>query len=220
MTAGPMVRRLRRLDTCAVSDARDQLGLPDATVTGIGNLTGVTTVAGRVVTVQLGPPQPTPSTQHLGTAAIEASGNHDVIVIDHQARTDCAAWGGNLSRGASARHIAGTLVHGAVRDVDEARTLGYPVYATASTPRTARGRTHEQSWNTTITFAGITVNPGDYVIADSTGIVFIRAGDISVVLAAAEHIVTAERAIAAAIDAGAPIGTAMGAAYERMSTTP
>src|SRR4029079_1647666 len=114
-------------------------------VAGIGNLTGTTAVAGRVVTVQLGPPQPIPSTRHLCTSAIEAGGSDDVLVIDHQGRTDCAAWGGNLSRGASARHIAGTLVHGAVRDIDEARTLDYSVYATSSTPRTARGPAHEHA---------------------------------------------------------------------------
>ena len=96
-----IIDRLRQLDSCAVSDARDQLGLPDATVVGIGNLTGLAKVAGRAVTVQLGAPRPTPSTRHLCTAAIEAAGDDDVIVIDHQGRTDCAAWGGNLSRAAA-----------------------------------------------------------------------------------------------------------------------
>jgi 4-hydroxy-4-methyl-2-oxoglutarate aldolase len=220
MTAAPIVERLRRLDSCAVSDARDRLGLPDATVAGIGNLTGTTAVAGRVVTVQLGEPQPAASTRHLCSSAIEAGGSDDVIVVDHQGRTDCAAWGGNLSRGAAARRIAGTIVHGAVRDTDEARTLVYSVYATSSTPRTARGRAQEHAWNTSINFAGITVGPGDYVIADSTGIVFTRGEDIDAVVAAAEGIVTAEQSIAAAIDAGTPIGTAMGADYERMTTTP
>jgi regulator of RNase E activity RraA len=212
------IERLRRLDSCAVSDARDQLGLPDATVTGIANLTGTGAVAGRAITVELGPPEATPSTRHLCTAAIEAGGAGDVVVIDHQGRTDCAAWGGNLSRGAAARQIAGTLVHGAARDVDEARGLGYSVYATASTPRTARGRTQEHAWNAPISFAGIDVGPGDYVIADSTGIVFTHPPDINAVLTAAERIVAAEQAIALAIDDGTPIGTAMGANYERMTT--
>jgi 4-hydroxy-4-methyl-2-oxoglutarate aldolase len=214
------IERLRRLDSCAVSDARDRLGLPDGTVTGIGNLTGPATIAGCVVTVQLGPPLATPSTRHLCTAAIEAAGDDDVVVIDHQGRTDCAAWGGNLSRAAARQQIAGTIVHGAVRDIDEARQLQFPVYATSSTPRTARGRTQEHSWNTTISFTGITVDPGDYVIADSTGIVFTRAADIDAVLDTAERIAAAEAAIAAAIDQGTPVSTAMGADYERMTTTP
>jgi len=213
-----IVERLRRLDSCAVSDARDQLGLSDATVVGIRNLTGASAVAGRVLTVQLGPPGSVPSKRHLCTSAIEAGGDGDVIVIDHQGRTDCAAWGGNLSRGAVAQRIAGTLVHGAVRDIHEARELRYAVFATDSTPRTARGRTQEHAWNTSISFAGIPIDPGDYVVADSTGIVFTRAGDIDAVLDSAERILAAEAAIASAIDGGTPIGLAMGAHYERMTT--
>jgi 4-hydroxy-4-methyl-2-oxoglutarate aldolase len=215
-----IIERLRRLDSCAVSDARDQLGLPDGTVAGVGNLTGVAPIAGHVITVQLGPPDQTPSTRHLCTSAIEAAAGDDVIVIDHQGRTDCAGWGGNLSRAAKGRHIAGTIVHGAMRDVDEARDLPYPVYATAATPRTARGRTQEHAWNTTISFAGLSVEPGDYVIADATGIVFTHAADIDAVLDAAERIAAAEAAIAAAIAQGTPVGTAMGANYERMTSTP
>jgi regulator of RNase E activity RraA len=214
------IERLRRLDSCAISDARDQLGLPDGTVTGIGNLTAAAAIAGRALTVQLGPPQPTPATRHLCTAAIEAGDGDNVIVIDHQGRTDCAAWGGNLSRAAHRRQIAGTIAHGAVRDVDEARDLHFPVFATASTPRTARGRTQEHAWNTTIRFAGINVDPGDYVIADATGIVFTRPADIDAVLDAAERIAVAEAAIADAIAQGTPISVAMGANYERMTTTP
>jgi regulator of RNase E activity RraA len=214
------VERLRRLDTCAISDARDRLGLPDAAVAGIGNVTGITKVAGRAVTVRLGAPQAGPSTRHLCTAAIEAAGDDDVVVIDHQGRTDCAGWGGNLSRAARVRGIAGTLVHGAVRDVDEARELVYPVYAIAATPHTARGRAQEHAWNETITFAGVTVEPGDYVIADSTGIVFVQAPDIDAVLDTAERIAATESAIADAIARGQAASAAMGANYEQMITAP
>lgn len=211
-----IVERLRRLDACAVSDARDRLGLADAVVTGVGNLTGTARVAGRVLTVLLGPPQPGPSTRHLCTSAIEAGGPDDVIVIAHQARTDCAGWGGNLSRAARVRGIAGTLVDGAARDVDEARDVGYPVFARSSTPRTARGRTQEHDWNVAISFGDVTVTPGDYVVADSTGIVFVAAGDIDAVLGAAEDIAATEAGMAAAIENGTPVSQAMGANYERM----
>src|SRR5207237_928779 len=62
---------------------------------------------------------------------------------------------------------------GACRDVDEARDLGFPVYARSATPRTARGRIVEQSFNTPVRFGGVTVEPGDLVLADWTGAVFL-----------------------------------------------
>jgi 4-hydroxy-4-methyl-2-oxoglutarate aldolase len=212
-----LVDRLRRLDTCAVSDARDRLGLSDTVVTSVKNLVNLRRVAGVVTTVRLGPVTGQIATRHLCTSAVENSDSQHVIVVDHQGRSDCAGWGGNLSRAADQRAVAGTLVYGAARDIDEAREVGYAVFATASTPRTARGRTQEHAWNEPITFDGIRVAPGDYVIADSTGIVFIPAAEVESVIAAAEMIAGTEADMARAIAQGTPVGIAMGGAYERMT---
>jgi regulator of RNase E activity RraA len=217
--------RLALVDTCAVSDACDRLGLDNQVVSGLDNLTGRQRIAGRAVTVLLGPPNAAPSGRHLCTAAVEAAGPGDVIVVAHEGRRDCAGWGGNLSRAAQARTVAGTIVHGAVRDVDEAADIGYAVYATGATPRTARGRTQEHAWNVDVDINGVIVRPGDLVVADATGIVVIPAAHADGVLDLATTIVSHEAAMAAAIAAGTPISTVMGATYEQMlvdptSTTP
>ena len=220
--ADPLVERLRQLDTCAVSDACDQLGLADRVTTSLCSLTGPVAAAGRVITVLLGPPTPAPpsgragAARHLCAAATDSATADDVIVVAHQGRTDCAGWGGNLSRGARTRGAAATIVDGAVRDVDEAHTIGYPVFATAATPRTARGRAEEQAWGRPVVIDGITVDQGDYAIADSSGIVFVAAADIDTVLSAAEAIVAKESAMAADIDAGTPVSQVMGTDYETM----
>jgi 4-hydroxy-4-methyl-2-oxoglutarate aldolase len=212
------IARLRRLDSCAVSDALDQLGISDRVAPDSTAVTGPARVVGRVVTVELGPAGSTPAPRHLCTAAIEASGSGDVIVIAHQGRRDCAGWGGNLSRAALVRGIAGTLVDGAARDVDEARGIGYPVFATAVTPHTARGRAQEKSSGEPIDFAGVSVSAGDYVVADATGVVFIGAADIDRVLDTAEAIAVREAAIAAAVADGVAVSDAMGGEYETMLT--
>ena len=212
--------RLRRLDACAVSDACDQLGLDRQVVAGPTNLTGRQRIAGRAITVLLGRPTPQPTSRHLCTAAIEAAGPDHVIVVAHQGRADCAGWGGNLSRAAHARGVAGTIVDGAIRDVDEATELGYPVYATSATPRTARGRAQEHAWNADVDLAGVTIRPDDLVIADSTGIVIIPADHTEAVLAAAAAVAAREALMAAAIDHDTPISTVMGADYEHMLHDP
>ncbi|MEN3272859.1 MAG: hypothetical protein V7636_1620, partial [Actinomycetota bacterium] len=125
-------------------------------------------------------------------------------------------WGGNLSRAAHARGIGGTIVDGAARDVDESRDLGYPVYASAVTPRTARGRTQEIRWREPIDFAGVTVASDDYVIADSTGVVFIPSVDVDRVLDAAEAIAAREAAMVTAIAKGVPVSEVMGVGYETL----
>jgi len=207
--------RLARLDTCAVSDALDRLGLPGV-VTGIRPLTDSHKIAGRAVTVKLVAAEGRTSKQHLGTAAIEASGPGDVLVIEHRSREDCAGWGGILSRAAKARGIAGTLVEGSVRDVDESREIGFPVFARAAVPMTARGRIVEEGWNVPVDIGGVEVHPGDFVVADGSGVVFVKKSRIEEVLLAAEEIAARERAMAEAVEAGKPVSRVMGGDYEAM----
>jgi regulator of RNase E activity RraA len=210
-----MTQRLTRLDSCALSDALDRLGLSGA-VSGIRPLTGPHRIAGRVVTVKLVASSGQAMKQHLATAAIEASGPGDVLVIEHRSRDDCAGWGGILSRAARARRIEGTVVDGAVRDVDESREIGYPVFARGAVPATARGRVVEESWNLPVDVSGVTVHPGDFVIADGSGVVFVAKSRVDEVLAAAEEIAARERAMAEAVESGKPVSRVMGGGYESM----
>jgi regulator of RNase E activity RraA len=209
------LERLLRLDSCAVSDALDRLGLPGVAA-GITCLTGSHRIAGRVVTVKLVSAEGRTSERHLATAAIEASGTGDVLVIENRSRMDCAGWGGILSRAARFQGIAGTIVDGCARDVDESREIGYPIFARGAVPATARGRVVEEDWNVPVRIAGLGVRPGDLVIADGSGVAFITSARVEDVLRAAEEIAARERAMAAAIEAGTPVGRVMGGDYETM----
>jgi regulator of RNase E activity RraA len=211
----PLIARLAALDACAVSDALDKLGLPGA-VTGIGPLTGPARIAGRVVTTKLGAPLPGLPKRHLGAGAVMAAEAGDVIVVEHRGRRDVSGWGGLLSRGAVKKGVAAVLVDGACRDVDESRALGLPVFARASVPVTARGRVSEHAFQEPITFAAVAVKPGDLVIADGSGIVFIGQTRAEDIITAAEGIFAREQLMAAAIDRGEPIGAVLGADYEDM----
>jgi len=102
------------------------------------------------------------------------------------------------------------------QDLDESRQHDFPVYARDHTCTTARGRLIEVGTNDKITVGTVLVSPGDYVIADASAVVFIKASDISKVLETAETIVEKEKRMAEAIRAGTPIGKVMGADYERM----
>jgi 4-hydroxy-4-methyl-2-oxoglutarate aldolase len=210
-----LTARLAALDTCAVSDALDKLGLPGAVI-GIAALTGPAKVAGRVVTTKLGAPLPGLPKRHLGAGAVMAAKPGDIIVVEHRTRIDVSGWGGLLSRGAVRRGAAAVLVDGACRDIDESRALGLPVFARAAVPVTARGRVAEHSCQEPITFGAVAVKPGDLVIADGSGIVFVDQTRAEDILATAEDIHAREQRMAAAIDAGRAIGEVMSADYEDM----
>lgn len=211
---------MRRLDCCAVSDAIDRLKL-GGVVTAVPQRSGTGRIAGIVITVQLdrvdpAAAPPTGPARHLGTTAVEAGGPDNVIVIEQTTGIDAGSWGGLLSLGAKVRNIAGVIADGPVRDIDEARAYDFPVFSTALTARTARGRVFEKATNTPIRVWGVDVSPGDYVIADNSAVIFIRSADIEAVLTTAESIAAREAAMAKALLAGKPISEVMGSDYEYM----
>lgn len=213
-----IISRLLRLDACSVSDAMDKLALSGC-VTGLLPLSCQKKIAGRVQTVKLvrkedaqlsGPPR------HLGAAAIVGANPGDIIVVEQKTGLDAGSWGGLLSTGAKMRGIAGVIADGPVRDVDEARQLEFPVYARRTTARTARNRIVEAATNGPVTVGDVTVEAGDYALADGSAVLFIRAADAERVLAEAEMIARREGLMAKALMEGKPITEVMGADYEHM----
>ncbi len=208
--------RLRRLDCCAVSDALDKLKLPGV-VTGLPQRSGEGRIAGRTVTVKLGTGEPPPGPPvHLGCKAVMSAGPDDVIVVEQRSGVEAGCWGGLLSLAAKVRGVAGIVADGAVRDIDEAIGYGLPVFSRGVTPFTARGRVVEKGTGVPVQIGDTTVEAGDYVIADGSAAIFIRAADIERVLAAAEAIAMREAVMAKAILAGTPVGEVMGGNYEHM----
>jgi 4-hydroxy-4-methyl-2-oxoglutarate aldolase len=210
-----LIARLSRLDSCAVSDALDKLGLKGS-VTGIERWSTDRRIAGQVLTVKLEAAEGRSHTRHLCTAAIEAANRGDIIVVEQRSGLDAASWGGNLSIGALVKGVAGVIVEGPVRDIDDCRRLEFPVFARSHTARTARGRIVETATNRPIIVGDITVIPGDYVIADGSAVVFISQASVEHVVETAESIMAREEAMAQALRNGVPASQVMGAAYEHM----
>ena len=209
--------RLRALDSCVVSDALDALGL-SGWVEGLAPLWEGARVVGPAVTMTLKPyprPEGVPPV-HLGAAAIEASSPGSVIVIDNAGRTDMGGWGGLLSYAARQHGVAGVVLDGACRDVDEARELHFPVFARAGIVRTARGRVYEASVGETIQLGSITVGNGDLVIADGSGVVVIPQAHLDEVVQKAADLAARESAIKRSLADGVTPTQAMGANYEHM----
>ncbi len=201
MAEDSVLARLAKLDTCAVSDALDRLGLRGATF-GVRPLWSCPRIVGRAVTVRIKPAGLEKPKQHLGTAAIDAAKPGDVIVIDSGGRPDVSAWGGLLSLASRAKGLSGVVIDGACRDIDESREVGFPVYARAVIPMTARGRVVQDSFNQEIQFAGVQVRPGDLVIADGSGVVFIPREKEPEVIKEAEAVARQEARMAEGIRQG------------------
>jgi len=209
-------KRLGRLDTCVVSDALDRLGFTGV-VPGLERLSTDSKITGPVLTVRLETANGRTAERHLCTAAIEAAKPGEIIIVEHHSRSDCAGWGGILSRAARMRKIAGVIVDGICRDIDESRELGFPVFGRGVLPVTARGRVIETEFNTPVIIGSITVRPGDWVIADGSGVVFIAAENLQAVVEEAEKFVAREAELIADIESGTPVSKVMSRTYEHMT---
>jgi regulator of RNase E activity RraA len=106
-------------------------------------------------------------------------GDVGVIVMDNT--LDVAAIGGLMGTAAKSRGMAGMVLDGAVRDLAELRALGLPVYARSVSPATAVGRYASVSKQVPVECAGVTVAPGDIIVAGEDGVVVVpkdRAADV------------------------------------------
>lgn len=213
---GETLARLSAIDSCALSDALDRLGLKGQ-VTGLRRESGAGRIAGVAVTVKLGTGDPPPGPPvHLGARAIEASDEHSVIVIEQRSGVEAGCWGGLLTRGARHAGVRAVVADGPVRDIDEARDLEFPIFTNRLTCFTARARVVEKATNEPVEIGSVTVNPGDYIIADGSAVIVIRPENVGAVLATAEDIVAREAAMIAEMARGTKLSDVLGGNYEHM----
>ncbi|MFB9950498.1 RraA family protein [Rhizobium puerariae] len=202
-------------DSCLISDALERLGLPPG-ITGIGRQSTRHRIFGAAVTVALQRHDGAVAKRHLGTAAIDIAATGRVIVVQHTDRSDCAGWGGLLCTAARAKGVAGIVVDGLARDIDEAEFLDMPVFSRGVTPVTARGRVSEISTNEPVTIGGVNVRPGDFIIADGSGVAVIPADRLLDVVNVAREFLATENEIRTALARGIRISDAMDRRYEIM----
>ena len=122
-------------------------------------------IAGPAFTVKCG------KGDHLSLhAAIYRANAGDVIVVE--ASPDYSNAGGNVCAIAKQRGVVAMIIDGFIRDIGEIREAQFPIYARGLMPKPGA---KEQMFplNQPIQCGGVTVNAGDYIVADEEGIAVI-----------------------------------------------
>ena len=196
------------LDTPAVSDALDKLGLPGQClgIAPLGNYSQV--VVGPAFTVQY-----VAASVPAGTVGdfIDAVLPGDVVVIDNAGRTDCTVWGDIMTQYAGNRHIAATVIDGVCRDVNKALGDGYPIFSRGRFMRTGKDRVQVQSLNQPVSIGTARVCARDIVVADANGVVIVPRARAAEVAAYARQIELIEADIRALIAQGQTLESARAA---------
>ncbi|MEV7041713.1 RraA family protein [Amycolatopsis sp. NPDC051061] len=135
--------------------------------------------------------------------AIESAAPGDVIVVDGGARE--IALGGELfARGALARSLGGIVVDAGYRDMAYVGSCELPLYSRFVTPLSGTSAKLGEL-QVPVTCGGVTVNPGDLVLADGEGLIVVAPDRIRDLLEGALAIKKAENAVIDRLDAGATL---------------
>ena len=126
----------------------------------------------------------------------------DVVVIDGGGREGISAMGGLSTLIAKKYQLAGNIVDCGVRDVSEIRMLDYPVWSRGITPITGKFRLEAVEINGPVVCGGVSVHPGDLVVADDTGIVIVPGKFIEKVIRRALDAAQREDELTEAIEKG------------------
>ncbi|MCD0502701.1 RraA family protein [Bordetella petrii] len=135
----------------------------------------------------------------------------DVLVVVCQAELSGAQWGDLATRYALQKGLAGVIVQGCVRDVDEVRELGLPVWSTHIWPIHPDKNGHGFV-NAPVVCEGVEIRPGDLIVADGDGVICVPRDAAAAVVEGAVARMSKEEGAAEQVRAGAPVWELSGAA--------
>jgi regulator of RNase E activity RraA len=200
----PNLERASKLDTTALSDAMDRLGIAGQCL-GIKPLDHRFRVTGRAFTILYGPAGKPAGTVGDYIDDVPADG---VVVLDNGGREDATVWGDILTWVAHSRGIAGTVIDGACRDTALALELGYPIYSRSYSMRTGKDRVQVEGTNVPVNIGDARIHPGDLLRGDSDGVVVLPRAHEEEILRVAEEIDAVEDRIRRAVKGGTTLAEA------------
>ena len=204
-------RRYLKMDTATVADVLDTLGLRNQGLApefapypaGTGKMGGFAyTIRGRMVRYRgSGDPQK--------MKAVDGVGKGEITVWSGAGKGVCF-FGELIALGMKRRGCAGALVEGGIRDIESIARQRFPVYARYRTPVQSIGRWKVAAWQVPVTLPGATakrvkVGPGDFVLADTDGVIVVPAAVAAKVLAAAERLTAQEIRVRRDLASGASL---------------
>ena len=137
-------------------------------------------------------------------AAMAMAKPGDVLVIDGKADRSCALMGSIMLTACRALGLAGVVLDASIRDTEELRELGFPVWALGANPngptKNIAGRI-----NWPISCGGVAVRAGDLIVGDADGVVVIERERAASLLPLAGQKVADERQRIADITSGMAI---------------
>ena len=191
--ASERINKLASYSTCNIADGMQKMYTMDS---GIKAVTPTKKICGPAVTVRISLGDNLMLHKALGLVQ-----PGDILVVDAQGCTTFSACGGIMMLRMKKLGVQGIVVDGSVRDIEDIREIGLPVYARNVVPQ-GGGKAGPGEVNFPVACGGVVVTPGDVIVADDNGVVCVRQDDIEQVAAGVEAKLQKEKKSYAEIEEG------------------
>jgi len=169
---GTYSHRLRELRSSLVSDVLDSMGV-EGVISGLSPAFDQAVAIGRAMPVLVqAKPNALKGLREGLMGAIDLADKGSVMVIASGTEA-CSAWGGLVSRYAKLSGIAGAVIYGAARDIEEIIKLRLPVFSSTVTPISGYHRVEVLLPGAPVNCGSISVHKGDLVVADRDGVAIV-----------------------------------------------
>ena len=175
--------------SCLAADASDNTAVMSSSIKPIFS----TKISGPALTISIDPTQcfsPIEMIKYIKPG--------QVVVIDAKGETELSIIGGVISSVLKQKGAVGAIVDGAVRDIDEIRDIGFPLFSKSAVPRSQIYLCKESKKpqpikvNVPVHCGGVSVHPNDIIVADDTGVTVISSKEAASVLQKAKEIAKKE----------------------------
>lgn len=184
-----LIESFRHVEVASVSDALEQILGKKLYMTHRMRPIFPSKFAGFALTVRLKQEENQDSAALNGMlSAIDDGPRDSVYVMQVDNGADIAGMGGLMGTAMSARNFSGAVIDGGVRDVAYLAKIGFPVFATGIVPSTSVHHYRFAGANVPVQCDGVTVNPGDIVVADADGVAVVPRENAEKILALAQQL--------------------------------
>ncbi len=120
--------------------------------------------------------------------AIDAAKPGSVYVMVLEDGVDFGGIGALMATAMKYRGLAGAVIDGSVRDTPQIKRIQFPVYGRGIVPSTTINHFRFAGANIPVKCAGVTVNPGDIIVADEDGVAVVPKDKAAEVLKKAQQL--------------------------------
>ena len=187
-----------QVSTPNIADAMQRTGA----MTRISPILQGAKMAGRAVTVRTYPGDWAKAVESIDVAK---AGEVLVIEAGGAGTRDRAVWGELATHSAVQKRLAGVVIDGGIRDVDEVRRLKFPAFSRYISPNAGDPKGLGEI-GCDIRCGGLSVRPGDWVVGDDNGVVVVPQENALEIANRAKYTLENENRVREEIKRGSTLG--------------